>query len=54
MQKDPEISNRIKEAVSIIVALGLVAMMQYFVAKDCCQSAPDFHQEPMPPYTQLK
>jgi hypothetical protein len=34
-------SNRIKEAVSIIVALALVAVMQYFAARDCCQSVPD-------------
>ncbi|MEJ1240638.1 hypothetical protein WBG78_21015 [Chryseolinea sp. T2] len=30
-------SNRIKEAVSVIVALALVAAMQYFAAKDCCR-----------------
>ena len=34
-------SNRIKEAVSVIVALGLVAVMQYFAAKDCCRQFPE-------------
>jgi hypothetical protein len=34
-------SNRIKEAVSIIVALGLVAAMQYFAARDCCGPGPN-------------
>jgi hypothetical protein len=54
MQKDPEISNRIKEAVSILFALGLVSLMQYFVARECCQSVPDVPQAHLPPYTQLK
>jgi hypothetical protein len=34
-------SNRIKEAVSVIVALGLVAVMQYFAARECCRQVPE-------------
>lgn len=30
-------SNRIKEAVSVVVALALVAAMQYLAAKDSCR-----------------
>jgi len=40
LNPDSAMSNRIKEALSIFVALALVAIMQYFAAKDCCRQVP--------------
>ena len=42
LNPDSAMSTRIKEVLSIVVALALVAVMQYFAAKDCCSAAPVF------------
>jgi hypothetical protein len=42
LNPDSAMSSRIKEALSIFVALALVAIVQYFAAKDCCHQVPEF------------
>jgi hypothetical protein len=44
LNPDSAMSSRIKEALSVFVALALVAIVQYFAAKDCCRQVPEFRQ----------